>query len=123
MRADGVPNDFNGQNRGLNTANPSAGGHDPFDARITTLLDPTGSSTILPGSKDIAATVGDSDDTPSVTGGYIWDSVLRAGKSVRHYGMYADATYYQVGRRSIFRSCVRHTRTACAKHRRAARRY
>ncbi|MBV9719206.1 MAG: bifunctional YncE family protein/alkaline phosphatase family protein [Candidatus Eremiobacteraeota bacterium] len=83
--ADGIPNDFNGQNRGITTAYPDAGGHDQFDARITTLLDPTGSSSILPGSKDIAAT------------GYIWDSVLAAGKSVRHYGMYADATYYQRG--------------------------
>jgi YVTN family beta-propeller protein len=83
--SDGISNDFNGQNRGINPAMPESGGHDPFDARITTLLDPTGSSTILPGDKDIAAT------------GYIWDSVFYAGKSVRHYGMYADAGYYQLG--------------------------
>lgn len=83
--SDGMPYDFSGQNRGINPAMPAAGGHDPFDARITTLLDPSGTSTILPGDKDVAAT------------GYIWDSVLRAGKSVRHYGMYADATYYQIG--------------------------
>jgi YVTN family beta-propeller protein len=80
-----LPYDFSGQNRGVNTAMPTGGGRNPFDARITTLLDPSGDSTILPGDKDIAAT------------DYIWDSVLRAGKSVRHYGMYADATYYQIG--------------------------
>ncbi len=83
--ANGMPNDFNGQNRGINVAMSDTGGRNPFDARLTTLLDPTGSSTILPGDKDVAAT------------GYIWDSVLRAGKTVRHYGMYADMTYYQMG--------------------------
>jgi DNA-binding beta-propeller fold protein YncE len=83
--SDGISYDFNGQNRGINPALPASGGTDPFDARLTTLLDPTGDSTILPGNKDVAAT------------GYIWDSVLRAGKSVRHYGMYDDQTYYQIG--------------------------
>src|SRR5579883_386575 len=83
--SDGMTYDFNGQNRGVNPAMPATGGSDPFDARITTLLDPTGSSTILPGDKDVAAT------------GYIWDSVLRAGKTVRHYGMYDDQGYYQLG--------------------------
>jgi YVTN family beta-propeller protein len=95
--SNGFSSDFNGQNRGVNTSNPDVGGHDQFNARLTTLLDPTGSSTILPGSKDIAATIGDSDDAPNATGGYIWDSVLRAGKSIRHYGMYTDPTYYKIG--------------------------
>jgi pimeloyl-ACP methyl ester carboxylesterase/DNA-binding beta-propeller fold protein YncE len=95
--SNGFSSDFNGQNRGVNTANPAMGGHDQFDARVTTLLDPSGSSTILPGNKDIAATAGDSDDTPNATGGYIWDSVLRAGESIRHYGMYTDPTYYKIG--------------------------
>jgi len=81
----GISYDFGGQNRGINPAMPATGGSNPFDARITTLLDPTGSSTILPGEKDVAAT------------GFIWDSAMRAGKSVRHYGMYDDATYYQIG--------------------------
>ncbi|HMF28628.1 MAG TPA: hypothetical protein VKE42_07635, partial [Candidatus Cybelea sp.] len=83
--SNGITYDFGGQNRGINPAMPASGGTDAFNARLTTLLDPTGYSTILPDDKDVAAT------------GYIWDSVLRAGKSVRHYGMYADATYYQNG--------------------------
>ncbi|HEY1869174.1 MAG TPA: bifunctional YncE family protein/alkaline phosphatase family protein [Candidatus Cybelea sp.] len=83
--SNGITYDFNGQNRGINPAMPASGGTNQFDARITTLLDPTGSSTILPGDKDVAAT------------GYIWDSVLRAGQSVRHYGMYTDQTYFQLG--------------------------
>src|SRR5208283_1455667 len=31
---------------------------------------------------------------PDALGGYIWDSVLRAGLTVRHYGLYADENYY-----------------------------
>lgn len=78
--------DWNGVNRGLNLALPARGGSaDPFHARATTLLDPSGGSSTLPGSKDIAAT------------GYLWDAVLRAGKSVRQYGLYTDATYYAIG--------------------------
>ncbi|MEO9170781.1 MAG: hypothetical protein ABI282_11455, partial [Candidatus Baltobacteraceae bacterium] len=77
--------DWNGANRGLNVAVPARGGHDQFDARSTTLLDPSGSSAVLPGSKDIAET------------GFLWDAVLRAGKSVRHYGMYTDEAYYELG--------------------------
>jgi DNA-binding beta-propeller fold protein YncE len=93
----GMPFDWNGTNRNVNTAIPATGGRDPFDARVTTLLDPSGSSAILPGSKDIAATVGDGDDAPGATGGFIWDAALRAGKSVRHYGMYVDTIYYKIG--------------------------
>ncbi|MBV9646166.1 MAG: hypothetical protein JO043_01740 [Candidatus Eremiobacteraeota bacterium] len=62
--------------------------------RMTQLADPTGSSNIEPGTKDIAATWGADDDRPGQTGGYIWDSVLRAGLSYRHYGLYVDQTYY-----------------------------
>lgn len=62
--------------------------------RMTTLADPTGSSTIQPGLKDVAATVGTDDERPSQTGGYIWDTVLRAGLTVRHYGLYDDQTFY-----------------------------
>jgi YVTN family beta-propeller protein len=83
--SEGIPYDFSGQNRSNNVTMPDQGGSDPFDSRITTLLDPSGSSTILPGDRDIAAI------------DYIWDSALRAGKSVRHYGMYVDQTYYQLG--------------------------
>ncbi|MBV8147845.1 MAG: hypothetical protein JO092_01995, partial [Candidatus Eremiobacteraeota bacterium] len=94
--SNGLPFDWNGTNRNLNTAIAATGGHDPFDARVTTLFDPSGSSAILPGSKDIAATVGDGDDAAGATGGYIWDAALRAGKSVRHYGMYVDTIYYKM---------------------------
>jgi YVTN family beta-propeller protein len=62
--------------------------------RMTELADPTGASNIEPGPRDVADTVGADDETPGQTGGYIWDSVLRAGLSYRHYGLYADETFY-----------------------------
>jgi hypothetical protein len=37
---------------------------------------------------------GADDLDPDALGGYIWDSVMRAGKTVRHYGLYADENYY-----------------------------
>jgi YVTN family beta-propeller protein len=93
----GFSGDWNGNNRGLNLALPDTGGHDPFNARATTLLDPSGSSSVLPGSKDVAANAGDGDENAGASGGFLWDAVLRSGLSVRHYGMYADATYYAKG--------------------------
>ena len=67
-----------------------------FNARITDLLDPTGSSNILAGHKDIGSTDGDSDLSAQAIGGYLWDEAIRSGKSLRHYGFYTDYTYYFV---------------------------
>ncbi len=38
-------------------------------------------------------TFGTSDDRPRQTGGFIWDSALRAGLSIRHYGQYEGGNY------------------------------
>jgi len=65
--------------------------------RITGILDPTGSSTILPGPYDPSATEGANDLSPHVVGGYIWEDVLRAGGTVRNYGWNDDLTYYGSG--------------------------
>ena len=89
--------DANGTVRDLNPAAPLFSANPLDRERLTSVLDPTGSSTILPGDRDPSATVGADDDRPGVTGGYIWDSVLRAGLSVRHYGEYDDQTWYQQG--------------------------
>jgi YVTN family beta-propeller protein len=67
-----------------------------FNARITELLDPTGSSSILAGHKDIGSTDGDSDLSAEAVGGYLWDEAIRSGKTLRHYGFYTDYTYYSV---------------------------
>jgi YVTN family beta-propeller protein len=69
---------------------------DQFNARITALLDPTGSSNILRGYKDIGSTDGDNELSANAVGGYLWDEAIRSGKSLRHYGFYTDYTYYFV---------------------------
>lgn len=73
-------------------AAPSAYPNFPqFSKRSATLV---GSLGILPGSEDPVAPVGDGDERPGVVGGYIWDSAIRAGRSVRNYGVNTDQTYY-----------------------------
>jgi hypothetical protein len=90
-----LPFDWNGDPRDIGVALPDfAPNPSPSTVRVTTLIDPTGDSSIEPGPKDITGTVGTDDDSPTATGGFIWDTVLRAGKTVRHYGIYADQDYY-----------------------------
>ncbi|MGA3087463.1 MAG: bifunctional YncE family protein/alkaline phosphatase family protein [Terriglobales bacterium] len=91
-----IPFDWNGNPRNIGIALPdtTSGTPSPSTVRITTLFDPTGGSSIEPGTKDITASEGADDLNPDALGGYIWDSVLRAGLTVRHYGLYADENYY-----------------------------
>lgn len=93
-----IPFDWNGNPRNIGIALPDTtkGTATSSTVRITTLFDPTGNSSIEPGSKDITASEGADDLDPDALGGYIWDSVLRAGLTVRHYGLYADENYYVV---------------------------
>ena len=93
-----IPFDWNGNPRNIGIAVPdtTTGTPSPSTVRITTLFDPTGGSSIEPGTKDITASQGADDLDPDALGGYIWDTVLRAGKTVRHYGLYADENYYVV---------------------------
>jgi YVTN family beta-propeller protein len=93
-----IPFDWNGNPRNIGIAVPdqTSGKAGPNTVRITTLFDPTGNSSIEPGPKDITASEGADDLDPDALGGYIWDTVLRAGKTVRHYGLYADENYYVV---------------------------
>ena len=94
-----LPFDWNGSPRNIGVALPDRAPGTPRQdtVRITTLLDPSGRSSIEPGPKDVTATEGADDDRPGARGGYIWDSVLRAGKSFRHYGLYSDENYYIPG--------------------------
>ena len=93
-----IPFDWNGNPRNIGIAVPDQtnGTPSPITVRITTLFDPTGGSSIEPGPKDITASQGADDLDADALGGYIWDTVLRAGKTVRHYGLYADENYYVV---------------------------
>src|SRR5262249_36771390 len=70
-----------------------------LSVRLTTLLDPTGSSAILPGTKDVNAPFGSSDLGAEAVGGHLWDSALRAGKTVRNYGFFVDGAYYTTSQR------------------------
>ena len=91
-----IPFDWNGNPRNIGIALPdtTTGTPSPSTVRITTLFDPTGGSSIEPGTKDVTADEGADDLNPDALGGYIWDSVMRAGLTVRHYGLYADENYY-----------------------------
>jgi hypothetical protein len=86
-----------GTPRGLNLALPPTTSNprsDLTNVRATGLCDPSGGSTILPGPKQVAVTWGADDDERFETGGYVWDSVLRAGKTVRNYGQWTDSSPY-----------------------------
>jgi YVTN family beta-propeller protein len=93
-----IPFDWNGNPRNIGIAVPdqTSGTPSPSTVRITTLFDPTGGSSIEPGPKDVTASEGADDLDSDALGGYIWDTVLRAGLTVRHYGLYADENYYVV---------------------------
>ncbi len=93
----GFAYDWQGEPRNVNLSLPVFGTATPYGERITTLFDPSGASTILPGSKDIGATEGTGDLRPSARGGFIWDSVLRAGLTHRHYGIYTSLMFYKIG--------------------------
>ncbi|MDZ8108566.1 MAG: hypothetical protein RM338_23485 [Nostoc sp. DedQUE12a] len=91
----GLTYDYEGQNRNVVVALPqTASNPSPITTRLTTLLDPSGSSSILPGDKDVSAPLGANNLAPTAIGGYLWDAALRAGKTVRGYGVLCDLVYY-----------------------------
>ena len=91
----GVTYDTEGTSRLIGVGLPdSAPSLNQFDVRLTTLLDPTGSSAIMPGPKNVSNPFGSEDLSAEAVGGHIWDSALRAGKTVRNYGFFLDQAYY-----------------------------
>ncbi len=77
--------------------------HSLLNVRSSTYFDPTGESSILPGSRSPAVVWGADDHSENAKGGYLWDSVLRAGKTVRHYGLWTDGfPYYQFNSKDNF---------------------
>lgn len=91
----GFTYDWQGIVKNMNLGLPPAGGAPTiFSRRITGILDPSGRSTILPGIHDPSASEGANDLSRGALGGYIWESALRAGKTVRNYGWQDDLTYY-----------------------------
>jgi DNA-binding beta-propeller fold protein YncE len=94
--AGGFTYDWQGIVNNINLGLPATGPASVFTTRITGILDPSGRSTILPGTNDPSATEGANDLSPHAVGGYIWESVLRAygPNSVRNYGWQIDLNPY-----------------------------
>jgi YVTN family beta-propeller protein len=90
----GFTYDWQGIVKNMNIGLPATGAPSIFATRITGILDPTGSSTILPGVKDPSATEGAYNLNPGANGGYIWENAIRHGKTARNYGWQIDLTYY-----------------------------
>ncbi len=94
--------DYEGMNRNINLGGaqtpppppPGSANSPQITVRETGLIDPTGNSSILPGSKDVNAPAGDDDLRENAVGGYLWDVALRGGKTVRNYGFFIDLAYY-----------------------------
>lgn len=91
----GITYDYEGTNRNINVGLPETSPNpSQLTVRKTGLLDPSGNSGILPGTKDVSAPDGDGEIEENAIGGYLWDAALRAGKSVRNYGFFIDLDYY-----------------------------
>ncbi|MBN3922864.1 beta-propeller fold lactonase family protein [Nostoc sp. NMS4] len=87
----GLTYDYEGTNRNISLALPqTSSNRSPINTRLTGILDPSGQSSILPGDRDVDAPEGDGNLQPDAIGGYLWDTALRAGKTVRNYGFFVD---------------------------------
>lgn len=91
----GVTYDTEGTSRLIGTGLPDSDDNpSPFTVRLTSVLDPTGSSAIMPGTKNVSYPAGADDLDADAVGGHLWDSALRARKTVRNYGFFVDGAYY-----------------------------
>ncbi len=81
----GLSVESEGLNRSVNVAIPTAAGRQRADP--LTPADPD----LLPGQTDVAAPDGPNNE---INTGYLWDSALRAGLTVRNYGFFVDLTPY-----------------------------
>jgi len=81
----GLSLDTEGLNRNVNVALPTLAQRIAADPR--TPNDPD----VMAGQTDVAAPDGPNNE---VNTGYLWDSTLRAGLTVRNYGFYVDTTCY-----------------------------
>jgi DNA-binding beta-propeller fold protein YncE len=82
----GTTYDYEGTNRNINVGLNSLAAR--VAANPVTPEDPN----LLPGTADVAAPDGGGGNEPGR--GYIWNAVLRAGKTVRNYGCFLDISRY-----------------------------
>ena len=81
----GLSVESEGVNRGVNVSLPTVAARQAADP--LTPSDPD----LLPGQTDVAAPDGPNNE---INTGYLWDSALRAGLTVRNYGFFIDGTLY-----------------------------
>lgn len=84
----GFDYDFEGVNRNINVSGATFDQRKTANPALSRLADPEDQ---LPGTADVAAPDGPEDETGA---GYLWDSALRAGLTIRNYGFFCDLTRY-----------------------------
>ncbi|HET6843979.1 MAG TPA: beta-propeller fold lactonase family protein [Candidatus Angelobacter sp.] len=78
----GFTYDYEGENRGINLGAGTQQERERLDPRFKGLKD---GADQLPGTADVAGPDGPED---AIGAGYLWDSALRAGLSIRNYGFF-----------------------------------
>ncbi|HKE31845.1 MAG TPA: hypothetical protein VKD65_08980, partial [Candidatus Angelobacter sp.] len=81
--------DYQGLNRNINTAVAGVEQRKAMNPAMAGLPD---AEDQLPGTADVAAPDGPEDESGA---GYLWDSALRAGLTVRNYGFFCDDSRYE----------------------------
>ena len=84
----GLNYDYEGTNRNINVGYPTLA--ERLAANPVTPSDPD----LFPGTADVSAPDAPDADDAEEGSGYLWDSALRAGLSVRNYGFFIDLTRY-----------------------------
>ncbi len=90
----GAPYESEGQNRNVDVGIATTADRDtalPGYSQVTAAL-PGGAANLLPGTNNVGAPDGP-QGTPQQSG-YLWDSALRAGLTVRNYGFLLDLSRY-----------------------------
>ena len=91
----GFTYDYQGYNRNINTGATTPQQRKALNPGMSGAADEEDE---LPGTADIAAPDGPDDETGA---GYLWDSALRAGLTIRNYGFYCDLNWYSERKSSL----------------------
>jgi DNA-binding beta-propeller fold protein YncE len=97
----GVSYDTEGQNRNISVGQPTTAAREAAFPGYTALTGALkgGTANVLPGVANVGAIDGPGG---KVQGGYIWDSAIRAGLTVRNYGFLVDLTRYFAAGTPVF---------------------
>ncbi len=92
----GLSLDSEGMNRNVNIALPNVVYPNADARQKANPLTPVDLD-LLPGHSDVSAPDGPNSEEKEVGKGYLWDSALRKGLTVRNYGFFVDTTLYAQG--------------------------